>query len=62
MAGYSFLKYLKELIGADSSSGGEAVEQHISSSAETQGQDVHHKNTSVAIKLRKVDFNHGVKV
>lgn len=51
MTGYAFLKYLKEMIGADSSSGGEAVEQHVSSSTESQGQDVRHKNTLVAIKL-----------
>lgn len=51
MTGYAFLKYLKEIIGADSFSTGKAVEQHISSSTESQGQNVRHKNTSVAIKL-----------
>lgn len=38
MKGYAFLKYLKEMSGADSSSRGEAVEQHISSSTESQGK------------------------
>lgn len=42
MTGYAFLKYLKEMIGADFSSRGEAVEQHVSSSIETHRQDVRH--------------------
>lgn len=47
MTGYAFLKYLKEMIGADSSSGGEAVKQHVSSSTESRGKDVSQKDACV---------------